>query len=197
MQGFLLPQFELSSVASALTGNLQWDRTGEDVVADNVLAFDIRGYDPGVPNLLTVGPDLAPGVAGFDDSGSGTADDSLFEYDAAGSDDAIVTVNDLAIWQTIQAGSIFANIGVTPPSPLVFNPVVISRGEYVDLAFMFQGGGPMQNPDYRGGRHRRFRRFEILAQVFQCYRCYRHRSPHLASSSKPNCSCCGFLDPSA
>ncbi len=51
--------------AFTLTG----DRTGEDLIASNVLAFDIKAYDPSVQLLALPGPDGGPGQFDFDDDG--------------------------------------------------------------------------------------------------------------------------------
>jgi len=63
-------------------------RRGEDVLMSNVLAFDIKVWDP----AASLGPDNAPGVAGVDDDGldlgnNGTGIDDNGEIGAFGSDD--------------------------------------------------------------------------------------------------------------
>ena len=85
--GWLLPHFELgdpnppgSSVSDGWqrgfldTADLRWDRTGEDILATNLLAFDIRGFDRNAPVFLTSGRDNEPGLAAVDDDGFGGAD---------------------------------------------------------------------------------------------------------------------------
>jgi hypothetical protein len=57
-------------------------RAGEDILMSNVLAFDIKVWDP----AASLGPDNAPGIAGFDDDGINGADD-YGELGAYGSDD--------------------------------------------------------------------------------------------------------------
>lgn len=69
--GFLHPAFAL-----------QGGRVGEDILAPNVLAFDVKGYDSSVEIITMYGPD---GVAGS------TGDNVL---GASGSDDVVVTPNE-------------------------------------------------------------------------------------------------------
>ncbi|MCA9097857.1 MAG: prepilin-type N-terminal cleavage/methylation domain-containing protein [Planctomycetaceae bacterium] len=57
-------------------------RVSEDILLRNVHSFDIKVWDPAVSN----GIDGQPGIAGFDDDNSGTADDST-ELGWPGSDD--------------------------------------------------------------------------------------------------------------
>lgn len=68
-------------------------RVGEDILASNILSFDVKGFDPGVPLLPAMGDDTAPGVQGVDDDGNGTTDDAS-ELGWAGSDDLILSPND-------------------------------------------------------------------------------------------------------
>ncbi len=85
--GWLLPHFELgdpnppgSSVGEQwqrgflTTMDRRWDRTGEDVIASNVLAFDVRGFDRNAAVFLTGGRDGQPGVENVDDDGYGGSD---------------------------------------------------------------------------------------------------------------------------
>ena len=57
-------------------------RVGEDVLMSNVLAFDIKVWDP----AASLGPDGNPGIAGIDDDGINGTDD-YGELGAYGSDD--------------------------------------------------------------------------------------------------------------
>jgi hypothetical protein len=45
-------------------------RAGEDILLTNVIAFDIKVWDP----AASLGPDGAPGIAGYDDDGNGFQD---------------------------------------------------------------------------------------------------------------------------
>ncbi len=80
--GFLHPAYTLFGV-----------RAGEDVLANNILAFDVKGFDPAVPLRASSGIDSAPGAAGFDDDGDGTTDNAS-EFGWAGSDDMVLSPND-------------------------------------------------------------------------------------------------------
>ncbi|MGN6547850.1 MAG: PulJ/GspJ family protein, partial [Aureliella sp.] len=91
---FLNPSF-------VLAGN----RRGEDVLANDLLAFDVKGFDSGVPVIGINGPD---GVAGA--SGSGVLGQD-------GSDDLILTPNDPGYVAALASGS-----GTT-----------VAYGGYVDL----------------------------------------------------------------
>ncbi len=102
--GFLHPAF-------ALRG----DRAGEDVIASNILSFDIKVFDPGVPLLPSLGGDNRPGVANTDDDGLNGTDDPG-EFGWAGSDDLVLTPNDPGY---------ALSLGATP----------VGTGEYVDLSW--------------------------------------------------------------
>lgn len=80
--GFLHPAYTLLG-----------SRVGEDILANNVLAFDVKGYDPGVSILNSLGLDGGSGVVNVDDDGNGTMDDAT-EIGWAGSDDLVLDPND-------------------------------------------------------------------------------------------------------
>ena len=90
-------------------------RVGEDVLASNVLSFDIKGFDPGVPLLPSPGVDGAPGLMGIDDDGDGT-NDNISELGWAGSDDLVLSPNDPGY---------ASQLGATP----------IGSGEFVDVGW--------------------------------------------------------------
>lgn len=92
-------------------GFVNADRTGEDVIANNLLAFDVKGYDPGAPVLGAPGPD-----GGFGLSLGGTPPTYTGVAGQEGSDDLILTPNDPG-YAAAYAGAVS----------------VISYGEYVDL----------------------------------------------------------------
>lgn len=92
-------------------------RAGEDVLASDILAFDIRGYDPGAPILASGGPDGAPGIAGVDDDNDNTSDNAS-ELGWDGSDDAVLTPGDPGYGPAMVSGA-----------------PVIGVGAYVDLAW--------------------------------------------------------------
>lgn len=106
--GFLHPAYILRGI-----------RAGEDVLASNVLAFDIKCFDPGVPLLGDPGPDGGVGIANSDDDGDGNADNPA-ELGWAGSDDLVLSPND--------PGYAAALVAVPPASS-------VGTGEYVDVAW--------------------------------------------------------------
>jgi hypothetical protein len=169
--GWLLPQFELgnpnpiasnSTAAQAfdkplpddqwrrgylIDADLRWDRTGEDVVAANILAFDIRGYDPTAPVFITSGADAQPGRAQVDDDGVGGSDvtfavggEAATELGAFGSDDELVNVTDLGIW------SLMGQPIMDPQYPGTFGnhlQAIANRGAFVDLFYPYLAGTPL------------------------------------------------------
>ncbi|RMF39929.1 MAG: hypothetical protein D6753_12685 [Planctomycetota bacterium] len=102
--GFLHPAF-------ALYGT----RIGEDLLASNILAFDVKAYDPGVPLLASTGPDGAPGAINVDDDNDGTTDNAS-EFGADGSDDLVLSPND-------------------PGYATLLGGTAAGFGEYVDLCW--------------------------------------------------------------
>lgn len=90
---------------------LSGDRTGEDVIANNILAFDVKGFDPGATIIGVPGGDGGLGVSlgGSPPTFTGVAGQD-------GSDDLILTPND--------PGYAAGYAGLHS---------VISYGEYVDL----------------------------------------------------------------
>lgn len=105
--GFLHPAFVLRG-----------DRTGEDLLASNILAFDIKVFDPGVPLLGSPGPDGSPGTGGDDDGDGNSNNTEADELGWAGSDDVVLSPND--------PGYAVALASSAP---------VVGTGEYVDLAW--------------------------------------------------------------
>ncbi|MGB7325769.1 MAG: hypothetical protein WBD31_12920 [Rubripirellula sp.] len=169
--GWLLPMFELGDpnpVGTSFgehwereylaTADPRWDRTGEDILTSNVLSFDIRGFDPTAPVFITGGPDGEPGVAGYDDDTSGSTDETdviagpiaQIELGAAGSDDVLVGVNDLAVYDLVGQPIIDPR---RPPtyydngtmSPITGLKVTLgTRGEFVDLAYPMLAGSTLR-----------------------------------------------------
>ena len=75
------------------TGNVITIPTLEEIVASNVVAFDIKGYDLAVKQLASPGPDGGWGEAGFNDDGLNATDDIL-EAGWPGTDDLSLTPSD-------------------------------------------------------------------------------------------------------
>lgn len=160
--GWLLPHFELGDPNPVAVGNLsqwqrgylsapdfRWDRTGEDVIASNVLSFDIKGFDRTAPVFVTTGPDGQPGFAGVDDDQVGGADNIgvvagqiSSEMGATGSDDVLVRVGDLSIAAVVAENIL--NPAATPPViASATSPMLVNQGDFVDLAYPSLAGSPL------------------------------------------------------
>jgi hypothetical protein len=149
--GFLLPHFQLSNYAahSTILNDDRWDRTGEDILADGVIGFDLQGFDPQAPVLLINGADGQPGVAGVDDNLDNTVD-NLAEQGAAGTDDTLVTPDDPEFYFAFSAGTINPSPGIgTDPQ----SATLADRGAFVDLGYAGQAGGNLRDywrPNFLG-----------------------------------------------
>ena len=120
--GFLHPAFtlfdmELAGIASPIADLYQ--RSGEDILADNILAFDVQGFDPGVSLLLVAGANGVPGAVGDDDL-NGTVDDAS-ELGWENTDDQILSPNDPSYGAALTS--------------TVAPPVIGGTGGYVDLGW--------------------------------------------------------------
>lgn len=91
-------------------GFINSDRTGEDVIANNILAFDIKGYDPAAPVIAIPGTDGSFGIP------TGGAPPFTNVAGQEGSDDLILTPSDPG-YAAAYAGTFS----------------IVSYGEYVDL----------------------------------------------------------------
>ncbi len=160
--GWLLPHFELgdpnppgSSAGEQwqrgflTTTDRRWDRTGEDIIATNLLAFDVRGFDRNAPVFLTSGRDGQPGVENVDDDGYGTTDDETFlvfgepssELGTPGSDDELVNVSDLAMYELMNSNVLNPAVAGTYGYHL---QSLATRGAFVDLLYPYLAGSPLR-----------------------------------------------------
>ncbi len=98
--------------------------TLEEIVASNVVAFDIKGYDLAVKQLANMGADGAWGAATVDDDGDGTVD-NFTEAGWPGTDDLTLTPSDPGYSKTL----INASSLVSPSVPAVFS----NSGAFVDI----------------------------------------------------------------
>ena len=103
------------------------DRIGEDVMLTNVLAFDVRAFDPLAAVSVHPGADGQWGIAGVDDDNNSPADD-VAEAGWPGSDDEAVTPGDVSY------GS--ATVGAPPAVQLL----QIGTGAFVDLNYLGKMG---------------------------------------------------------
>lgn len=169
--GWLLPMFELGDPNPPGTSqgehwergyltvaDARWDRSGEDVMASNVLSFDLRAFDPTAPVFLTGGPDGEPGAAGVDDDANGTVDETgltgtiaRIEFGAAGSDDTAVSVGDLGVYDLMNQPIIHPQVprtyltGTGPFAPIPGIKLALgSRGAFVDLCYPMLAGSPLR-----------------------------------------------------
>ncbi len=114
---FLHPAYMLqdSQIFFPNLSALPQSRAGEDVLSSDILAFDVKAYDPGVPLLPSLGADGQPGIAGVDDDGVAGVD-SLGEVGWSGSDDLVLSPNDPGYATALGANA-------------------IGTGEYVDVGW--------------------------------------------------------------
>ncbi len=170
--GWLIPHFTLGDPNPTVTGverwqrgylttaDSRWDRTGEDVLAGNVLAFDVKGFDTTAPVFLAAGLDGEPGKAGVDDDGNDAANPDLTvtvgaapaqvltELGAVGSDDVVVRVGDLAIEPLLTQAILDprdADLYAATPALLAgrHRQMIATTGDFVDLLYPYLSGGPM------------------------------------------------------
>jgi hypothetical protein len=134
--GFLNPQFMKRRFDSAGAVEVADDEelggtvevlTNEEVVANNCIAFDLKGFDSAARMLFHVGADGLPGVASVDDDNNGTADDRA-ELGFAGSDDVEVSPSDPGYGETIYS------IGATPPAATLAD-YTARFGSFVDIGW--------------------------------------------------------------
>lgn len=93
-RGFIPAAFMRVNLKRDSNSNLVATPTLEEVVASNVVGFDIRGFDPTAQLLTNPGADGAWGIAGYDDDGSGNPPDNRNEAGWPGTDDLIVGPSD-------------------------------------------------------------------------------------------------------
>jgi len=117
-RGFIPAAFCRTNLVS--TGNASYSPqfTQEEIVASNIVGFDVRGYDSSAMQLYTPGVDGGWGTRGADENNAGGADD-VGEVAWPGSDDLIVGPSDPGYANMISSGII----------------VPANSGTFVDLAW--------------------------------------------------------------
>tara|TARA_R110002072_G_scaffold11215_4_gene51113 strand:- start:14782 stop:17157 length:2376 start_codon:yes stop_codon:yes gene_type:complete len=155
MKTYLRPEFNLSDAVhddpthtpslASTTPAVRTGRAGDDIVARDVLAFDIRIFDPLAPIYTGVGADNQPGVAGVDDDSSSTNDD-ISELGWGDSDDIRVGVGDPMIRDVMETTSI--NAGATA---IVYERT--DQGDFVDLNYARLAGGPVMGTYFDASRN--------------------------------------------
>lgn len=139
MMGFLRPEFNLADQFAAAEFNATGPvtvvqpnvpRGGSDVVAQQLLSFDVQIYDPKAKAVTWYGPDGVAGGVGDDDGDM--VDDNIEEAGWPDSDDSVFGLNDLSIQRALQPTS----------------TVYLSRpqGGFVDLNYMLLSGHPLGSP---------------------------------------------------
>ena len=119
--GFLMPQFLRHKRADNLTAGAavpQFLPSFNEVLATNIVGFDLRGYDETVPLLYHAGPDGGPGEAGT----------NFVAFGQLGSDDLVLNPADPGYPYAHNAKTNLNFAGVA-------ENYVARRGAFVDLAW--------------------------------------------------------------
>ena len=145
MTTFLRPEFNLADTVSDLgsggtLGPVVVNRAGTDVIAEDVIGFNVQIFDPDAPRFIWMGEDRAQGAAGVDDDNDGATDEGS-ELGWPGTDDEPFSVNDPSADQALlnngfRTRTVWAG---TPTMPYI----VVDRGDFVDLGYMRLAGGPV------------------------------------------------------
>jgi hypothetical protein len=137
MVGFLRPEFNLQDriVNSDGASATSIQRGRSDVIATNVLSFDIKIFDANTPSYVFVGRNGTnfgnPGVDGFNDDGDNQTDE-VDEIGFVGSNDELVLIDDLNVRRAV-------NLTYSA------NYVPITNAGFVDLNFANLPGHPLGN----------------------------------------------------
>lgn len=146
LKTFLRPEFNLADrvsdeatgVATPVVASI--NRGGTDIIATDVVGFNVQVFDPSAPRYVWMGPNAVPGAVG-DDDGDGTADDAD-ELGWPGTDDEAVSVNDPRIDEVL-VGNGNRSFNVWNQLPVIpFQRV--SDGDFVDVGYTRLAGGPMR-----------------------------------------------------
>lgn len=147
LKTFLRPEFNLADrvsdeatgVANPVVASI--NRGGTDIIATDVVGFNVQVFDPKAPRYVWMGPDGLPGVGGFDDDGDGNADDAD-ELGWPGTNDEVVSVNDPRIDEVLvgNGNRSLTQWNQTPAMPFAR----VNTGDFVDLGYMRLAGGPMR-----------------------------------------------------
>ncbi len=146
LKSFLRPEFNLADQVSdnAAGGRslCRVRRGGSDIVARDIVGFNVQIFDPSAPRYVWMGPDGQPGIAGVDDDADGTTTDEAEELGWPGSDDEVVTVNDPRIDEVFVGNGNRTQANWNASPALLFSRV--DSGDFVDLGYMRLAGGPMR-----------------------------------------------------
>ena len=157
MVGFLRPEYVLTDYTltdrSDPTTAVATYRAGTDVIASDVLSFDVQVLDPSAPKWVWIGsdPNNVPGNVG-DDDGNGV-NENPGELGWSGSNDVIVDVNSLNLRPydrfvtAASTPSVFQSTKLLPTVTAYaagaeqYAPTV--PGGFVDFGYARLAGGPM------------------------------------------------------
>lgn len=155
MKTYLRPEFNLadavhddpSHIPSVASTNpaIRIGRAGDDIVARDVLGFDLRIFDPEAPLYTGVGADGLAGAGSVDDDGSSVTDD-ISELGWVDSDDIRVGVTDPLIRDVLETASISSGGG-----SIVFEQT--DQGDFVDLNYARLEGGPIMGAYFDASRN--------------------------------------------
>ncbi len=123
MNGFLRPEFVLGqdhTHTDVLGDGWGLDRQGEDILATNVLGFDVQAFDPRVRSYIAQGADGNFGGTGVPGEG------------ATESDDVLVTPNDIGVREVLATWG--------DPDRAIAG----QRGGFVNLFYPFLAGGTIR-----------------------------------------------------
>ncbi len=140
MVGFLRPEFNLadsvSDVAAGGMGGVAVNRGGSEIVASDLLSFDLKIFDPSAPKYVWIGPDGTSGSTANDD-GDGTTGFDADELGLPDTDDELVNLSEL------RSKEILWDLDtVHPAGTTSFH--LVDRGDFVDLNYTRSAGGAMQ-----------------------------------------------------
>lgn len=151
LKSFLRPEFNLadrvtdeaSGVGTPIVSSI--NRGGTDIIATDVVGFNIQVFDPNAPRYVWMGPDGAPGTLNVNDDDLGANNSPIDDVDELGwpgSDDEVVTVNDPRIDEVLvdNGNRSLNDWNQTPALPFVR----VNSGDFVDLGYMHLAGGPMR-----------------------------------------------------
>jgi hypothetical protein len=127
-RGFIPAAFCRTNLVSTSNGSYSSQFTQEEIVASNIVGFDVRGYDSSAMQLYTPGVDGGWGTLGADENNAGGVDD-VGEVAWPGSDDLIVGPSDPGYANMISSGVI----------------VPANSGTFVDLAWGLRVVNQIQN----------------------------------------------------
>ncbi|WDQ16564.1 hypothetical protein [Rhodopirellula sp. P2] len=155
MKTYLRPEFNLAdavhddpshipSVAST-TPAVRIGRAGDDIVARDVLSFDVRIFDPEAPIYTGVGADGLPGSGSTDDDGDSVTD-GITELGWVDTDDIRVGVTDPLIRDVLETASTNSGGGA-----IIFEQT--DEGDFVDLNYARLAGGPVMGAYFDASRN--------------------------------------------